>query len=100
MTEKKNRVEVFFDDEELAVLEELSTGVKWSVEKIVYDTVARAHFSEEAKKRHAAFCRFLSREPIDLESDWAELKRDMERDMAWRTLKSMGQDVDRNREVQ
>ena len=55
MTEKNNRVEVFFDDEELAVLEELSTGVKWSVEKIVYDTVARAHFSEEAKKRHAAW---------------------------------------------
>ncbi len=92
MPEKKHRVEVFFDDDEFAILEELSTGSKWSIEKIIYDTVFRAHFTEEAKKRHAAVRRMLSREPIDWGADWAELKREMGRDMAWRTLKSMGQD--------
>ena len=30
MTEKKHFVKVYFDDEELAVLKELSAGTKWS----------------------------------------------------------------------
>ena len=92
MPEKKHCVEVFFDDEEYAILKELSSGGKWSIEKLVYDSVFRAHFTEEAKKRHEAVRRMLSREPIDWGADWAELKREMERDMAWRTLKSMGPD--------
>lgn len=92
MAAEKRRVEIYFDDEEFAILEELSNGTKWSIEKIVYNSVARAHFSEEAKKRHEAMRSFLSREPIDWGADWAELKREMEQDMAWRTLKSMGQD--------
>ena len=96
MPEKKYCVEVYFDDEEYAILEELSTGVNWSIEKLVYDSVFRAHFTEEAKKRHEAVRWILSQEPIDWGADWAELKREMERDMAWRTLKSMGQ----NQEVQ
>ena len=96
MSEEKHRVEVFFDDDEYAILEELSTGTKWSIEKLVYEAVFRAHFTEEAKKRHEAFRWILSREPIDWGADWAELKRGMERDMAWRTLKSMGQ----NQEVE
>ncbi|MYC36232.1 MAG: hypothetical protein F4X66_04890 [Chloroflexi bacterium] len=94
MSEKEHCVEVYFDDEEMAILEELSTGTKWSIEKLVYDSVFRAHFTEEAKKRHEAFRSFSSREPIDWGADWAELKREMERDMAWRTLKSMGQNQD------
>ena len=94
MSEKKHRVEVFFDDEEYAILEELSTGTKWSIERLVHEAVFRAHFTEEAKKRHEAFRSFLSREPIDWGVDWAELKREMGRDMAWRTLKSMGQNQD------
>ncbi len=94
MSEKKRRVEIFFNEEEFAILEELSNGTKWSVEKIVHDTVFRAHFTEEAKKRHEAFRSFLSREPIDWGADWAELKREMEQDTAWRTLKSMGQNQD------
>ena len=94
MSEKKHRVEVFFDDEEYAILEELSTGTKWSIEKLVHEAVFRAHFTEEAKKRHEAFRSFSSREPIDWGADWAELKREIERDMAWRTLKSMGQNQD------
>lgn len=94
MSEEKHRVEVFFDDDEYAILEELSTGTKWSIEKLVHEAVFRAHFTEEAKKRHEAFRSFSSREPIDWGADWAELKREMERDMAWRTLKSMGQNQD------
>ena len=96
MSEEKHRVEVFFDDDEYAILEELSTGTKWSIEKLVHEAVFLAHFTEEAKKRHEAFRWILSREPIDWGADWAELKREMERDMAWRTLKSMGQ----NQEVE
>lgn len=91
MPEKKHCVEVYFDDEEYAILEELSTGVKWSIEKLVHEAVFRAHFTEEAKKRHEAVRWILSREPIDWGADWAELKREMEQGMAWRTLKSMGQ---------
>ncbi len=91
MSEKKHCVEVYFDDEEYAILEELSTGVNWSIERLVHEAVFRAHFTEEAKKRHEAVRWILSREPIDWGADWAELKREMERDMAWRTLKSMGQ---------
>ena len=91
MSEKKHRVEVFFDDEEYAILEELSTGTKWSIERLVHEAVFRAHFTEEAKKRHEAVRWILSREPIDWGADWAELKREMEHGMAWRTLKSMGQ---------
>ena len=96
MSEKKHCVEVYFDDEEYAILEELSTGTKWSIERLVHEAVFRAHFTEEAKKRHEAVRWILSREPIDWGADWAELKREMERDMAWRTLKSMGQ----NQEVE
>ena len=40
MPEKKHRVEVFFDDEEYAILEELATGSKRAMDKIVYDSVA------------------------------------------------------------
>ena len=96
MSEKKHCVEVYFDDEEYAILEELSTGTKWSIERLVHEAVFRAHFTEEAKKRHEAVRWILSREPIDWGADWAELKREMERGMAWRTLKSMGQ----NQEVE
>ena len=94
MPEKKHRVEVFFDDEEYAILEELSSGGKWSIEKVVYDSVFRAHFTEEAKIRHEAFRSFFSREPIDWGADWKELKEWMEKDRAWQTIKSMGQDQD------
>ena len=94
MSEKKHRVEVFFDEEEYAILEELSSGTKWSIEKLVYDSVFRAHFTEEAKKRHKAFRSFFSREPIDWGADWAELKERMAKDRAWQTLKSMGQNQD------
>ena len=92
MSEKKHCVEVYFDDEEIAILKELSTGVEWSIERLVHEAVFRAHFTEEAKKRHAAVRRMLSREPIDWGADWSELKREMGQDMAWRSLKSMGQD--------
>ena len=91
MSEKKHRVEIFFDDEEYAILEELSTGTKLSIKELVYDSVFRAHLDEEAKKRHEAFRRFLSREPIDWGADWAELKERMGKDKAWQILKSMGQ---------
>ena len=94
MPEKKHRVEVFFDDEEYAILEELSTGSKWSIEKIIYDTVFRAHLTEEAKIRHEATRRFLSREPIDCGADWAELKEWMAKDRAWQVLKSYGQHLE------
>lgn len=94
MTEKKHRIEVFFDDEEFAILEELSTGTKWSIEKLVYESVFRAHLTEEAKKRHEAARWLRSQEPVDWGADWAELKREMERGMAWRALKSMGQDLE------
>ena len=91
MSEKKHRVEVFFDDEEYAILEELSTGIKSSVEMLVYDTVYRSHFTEEAKKRHEAFRSFLSREPVDWGADWAEIKQSMEKYRTMQILKSMGQ---------
>ena len=94
MTEKKHRIEVYFDDEEIAILEELSSGIKSTIERLVHDTVFRAHFTDEAKKRHAATRSFLSREPIDWGADWKELKEWMEKDRAWQTLKSMGQDQD------
>ena len=92
MAEQKRRVEIYFDEEEFAILEELSSGSRWSVEKIVYDSVARAHFTEEAKKRHEAIRWMLSREPIDWGADWEELKEWMEKDRAWQILKSYGQD--------
>ena len=92
MTDQKRRVEIFFDEAEFAILEELSQGSQWSVAKIVYDTVHRAHFTDEAKKRHAAARRLLAMEPIDLESDWSEMKEWMANHRAWETLKSYGQD--------
>ena len=49
MSEKKHRVEVFFDDEEYAALKELSAGSRRSVDKVVYDSVARTHLSEASK---------------------------------------------------
>lgn len=94
MSEKKHRVEVFFDEEELAILEELSTGSKWSIEKIIHDTVFHAHFTEEASKRHAAICWILSQEPFDLESEWNEMKEWLAKDWAWKIIKSYGQEQD------
>ena len=92
MTEKKRRVEIFFDEAEFAILEELSQGSQWSIAKIVYDTVYRAHFTDEAMKRHAAGRRLLAMEPIDLGSDWSEMKEWMANHRAWETLKSYDQD--------
>ncbi len=94
ISEKKHRVEVFFDEEEYAILQELSTGIKSSVEKLVYESVFRLHFTEEAKKRHEAARWLRSQEPIDWGADWAELKKWMEKERAWQTLKSMGQDIE------
>ena len=91
MIEKKRRVEISFDEKEFAILEELSEGSKWSVEKIVYDSVARAHFTEEAKKRHAAISWILSQDPFDLEADWKEMKEWLEKDWAWKIMKSYDQ---------
>ena len=91
MPEKKHRVEVFFDDEEYAILEELATGIEWTIEKMVYETVFRAHFTEKAKERHAAFRSFFSREPIDWGADWKELKEWMEKDGAWKLIRSYDQ---------
>ena len=91
MPEKKRRVEVFFDDEEYAILEELSSGTKWSIEKIVYDSVARTHLTEKAKKRQAAIGWILSEEPFDLEADWNEMKDWLEKDWAWKIIKSYDQ---------
>ena len=91
MSEKKHRVEVFFDEEEYAILEELSSGTKWSIEKLVYDSVFRAHFTEEAKKRHEAFRSFFSREPIDWGADWKEMKEWLDKDWAWKIVKSYDQ---------
>ena len=92
MTAEKRRVEIYFNDEEFAILEELSNGTKWSVEKIIYDTVFRAHFTEEAKKRHEAMRWLRSQEPTDWGADWKELKESMEKDRTWQILKSYGQD--------
>ena len=92
MAEEKRRVEISFSEAEFAILEELSQGSLWSVEKIIYDTIFHAHFTAEAKKRHEAGRRLMSREPIDWGADWAELKEWMAKHRAWETLKSMGQD--------
>ena len=94
MSEKKHRVEVFFDDEEYAILKELSTGTQLSIKELVYDSVFRAHLDEEAKKRHEAARWLRSQQPIDWGADWAELKLEMERGIAWGALKSMGQDLE------
>lgn len=91
MSEKKHRVEVFFDDEEYAILEELSAGSRRSVEKVVYDNVARTHLSEESKKRQAAISWILSQEPFDLESDWKKMKDWLEKDWAWKLERSYDQ---------
>ena len=91
MTKKRQCVEIFFDEEEFAILQEVSGGSKWSVEKIVYDSVARAHFTEGAKKRHAAISWVLSQEPFDLEAEWKEMKEWLETDWAWKLMKSYDQ---------
>lgn len=91
MAGKKQRVEIFFDEEEFAILQELSEGSKWSVEKIVHDSVARAHFTGEAKKRHSAISWVLSQEPFDLEAEWKEMKGWLETDWAWKIMKSYDQ---------
>ena len=93
MSEKKHRVEVFFDDEEYAILEDLATRINWSIERLLYQTVFRAHLNEEAKKRHEAARWLRSQEPIDWGADWAELKEWMAKYRASQTLKSMGQDL-------
>ena len=49
MSEKEHRVEVFFDDEEYAALKELSADSRRSVDKVVYDSVARTHLSERQR---------------------------------------------------
>ena len=92
MPEKKHRVEVFFDDEEFAILEELSTGSKWSIERIIHDSVFRAHLTEDAKKRHEAICWILSQEPFDLESEWNEMRDWLAKDWAWKLIKSYDQE--------
>lgn len=91
MSEEKHRVEVFFDDDEYAILEELSTGTKWSIEKLVYDTVLRAHFTEEAKKRDEAFRWMLTHDPVDLYSEWKKMKEWLDKDWAWKIEKSYDQ---------
>lgn len=92
MSEKKHRVEVFFDEKEFAILKELSTGIESNIEKLVYDTVFCAHLTEEAKKRHAAICWILSQEPFDLESEWNEMKDWLAKDWAWKIIKSYDHD--------
>lgn len=94
MAETNRRVEISFSEAEFAILEELSQGSLWSVEKIIYDTIASHHFTEAAKKRHEAGRWLLSQEPVDWGADWAELKEWMAKSRAWETLKSMGQDED------
>ena len=91
MSEKKHRVEVYFDDEEYAALKELSADSRRSVDKVVYDSVARTHLSEEAKKRQAAISWILSQEPFDLESDWKRMKDWLEKDWAWKLERSYDQ---------
>ena len=91
MSEKKHCVEVFFDDEEYSALKELSQGSKRSVDRIVYDSVARTHLSEEAKKRQGAISWILSQEPFDLESDWKKMKDWLEKDWAWKLERSYDQ---------
>lgn len=91
MSEKKHRVEVFFDDEEYAALKELSAGSRRSVDKVVYDSVARTHLSEDAKKRQAAISWILSIEPFDLEADWKKMKDWLEKDWAWKLERSYDQ---------
>ena len=93
MAEEKRGVEVFFSEEELAILDELAHGIKTSVEKVVYETVFRAHFTEEAKNRHEAFRWILSQDPVDWGADWKELKEWMEQDRAWQVIKSYGQET-------
>lgn len=94
MSEKKHRVEVFFDEEEFAILEDLATRIDWSIERLLYETVFRAHLNEEAKKRHEAARWLRSQEPVDWGADWAELKEWMAKGRDWQTLKSMGQDIE------
>ena len=91
MPEKKHRVEVFFDDEEYAILEELSTGSKRAMDKIVYDSLARTLLTEQAKKRQAAISWILSQEPFDLEANWKEMKEWLEKDWAWKLIRSYDQ---------
>ena len=91
MEKRKRRVEIYLDDEEFAILEDLSNGSKWSVEKIVYDSVARSHFTEEAEKRHEAFRWILSHDPLDLYAEWKEMKEWLEKDWAWKIVKSYDQ---------
>ena len=91
MAEKKRRVEIHFDEEEFAILEGLSNGTKSSLEQVVYDSVARAHFTEEAKKGHEAFCWILSQDPIDLYVEWKEMKEWLEKDWAWQITQSYDQ---------
>lgn len=88
MAEEKRRVEIAFSEAEFAILEELSQGSLWSVEKIIYDTVFHAHFTEEAKKRHTAFHEILSQEPVDWAAEWKEMKEWLEQDWAWKSIKS------------
>ena len=59
--------------------------------KIVYDSVACVYLTEEAKKRHAAISWILSREPFDLEIEWKEMKDWLEKDWAWKLIKSYDQ---------
>ena len=91
MSEEKRRVEIFLSEAEFAILEELSRGSKWSVAKIVYDTVFHAHFTEEAKKRHKGFHEILSQEPVDWATEWKEMKEWLEKDWAWKLIKSYDQ---------
>ena len=91
MSEGKHRVEVFFDDEEYAILEELSADSKCSIEKVVYDSVARTRLTGEAKKRQEAISWVLSQKPFDLEADWKEMKEWLEKDWAWKLIKSYDQ---------
>ena len=91
MTEKKRRVEISFSEAEFAILEELSQGSKWSVDKIVYDAVFHAHFTAKAKERHKAFHEILSQEPVDWAAEWKEMKEWLEQDWAWKITKSYGQ---------
>ena len=91
MPEKKHRVEVYFDDEEYAILKELSASDRQSVEKIVYDSVAGVHLIEEARKRQAAISWILSQEPFDLEADWKKMADWLDRDWIWKLERSYDQ---------
>ena len=72
----KKRVEVLFDAEEFAQLEQIASNRQTSIEQLIREAVDQSYPAPALEKRRQAV-EWITSQQIDLGADWEELKQEM-----------------------